>query len=68
MTITQRPLEVRTLQQVKPDRFGGLEGEEEGLKLTWDEAKTYMDEHGLGGDKGVFVDRAQEDYVTDLGL
>eukprot|EP00973_Karenia_brevis_P034049 4696998-Karenia_brevis.AAC.1 len=26
-----------------------------------------MEEHGLVGDQGVFIDRAQENYVTDIG-
>eukprot|EP00973_Karenia_brevis_P069483 9661729-Karenia_brevis.AAC.1 len=27
-----------------------------------------MDDHGLTGDQGVFVDKAKEEYVTELGL
>eukprot|EP00973_Karenia_brevis_P081735 11331378-Karenia_brevis.AAC.1 len=51
------------MQQVKPAKFG--EGEEESLRLNWDKAKVYMDDHGL---TQVFVDKAQEEYVTELGL
>eukprot|EP00973_Karenia_brevis_P007929 1075172-Karenia_brevis.AAC.1 len=40
----------RTWQQAEPDKFG--EGDEEGLRRLWDEAREYMEEHGLGGDKG----------------
>eukprot|EP00973_Karenia_brevis_P053123 7384771-Karenia_brevis.AAC.1 len=54
------------MQQVKPAKFG--EGDEEGLRLSWDDAKAYMDDHGLTGDQGVFVDKAQEEYVSELGL
>eukprot|EP00973_Karenia_brevis_P021547 2961085-Karenia_brevis.AAC.1 len=54
------------MQHVKPAKFG--KGEEEGLRLSWDDAKAYMDEHGLAGDKGVFVDKTQEEYVANLGL
>eukprot|EP00973_Karenia_brevis_P087826 12182658-Karenia_brevis.AAC.1 len=65
MTLTQRPFEVRTLQQVKPDKF--KEGSEEGIRLDWEEAKAYKADNGLGGDQGVLVDRAQEEYATDIG-
>eukprot|EP00973_Karenia_brevis_P002561 350009-Karenia_brevis.AAC.1 len=54
------------MQQVKPAKFG--EGEEEGLTLSWDEAQQYMEEHGIAGDKGLYVDKAQEEYVANLGL
>eukprot|EP00973_Karenia_brevis_P024243 3348142-Karenia_brevis.AAC.1 len=54
------------MQQVKPARFG--EGEEEGRRLNWDDAESYMDAHGLSGDKGMFVDKAQEECVANLGL
>eukprot|EP00973_Karenia_brevis_P047629 6610351-Karenia_brevis.AAC.1 len=54
------------MQQVKPAKFGV--GEEDGLKLSWDEAQQYMDEHGIGGDKGLDVDKPQEEYVANLGL
>eukprot|EP00973_Karenia_brevis_P086116 11943047-Karenia_brevis.AAC.1 len=65
MTITKKPCEVRTLQQVKPDKV--KEGSEEGLRLIWEEAKAYKEENGLEGDQGVIIDRAQEEYVTDIG-
>eukprot|EP00973_Karenia_brevis_P034563 4768629-Karenia_brevis.AAC.1 len=54
------------MQQVKPAKFG--EGEEEGLRLNGDDAKAYMEEHGLTGDKGVSVDKAQEESVANLAL
>eukprot|EP00973_Karenia_brevis_P074783 10392957-Karenia_brevis.AAC.1 len=54
------------MQQVKPAKFG--EGEEEGLRLIWDEAQGYMADHGLSGDQEVYVDKAQEEYVDKLGL
>eukprot|EP00973_Karenia_brevis_P074817 10397736-Karenia_brevis.AAC.1 len=38
------------MQQVKLAKF--KEGEEEGLRLNWDDAQPYMDAHGLSGDKG----------------
>eukprot|EP00973_Karenia_brevis_P094166 12421097-Karenia_brevis.AAC.1 len=27
-----------------------------------------MEEHGISGDKGLYVDKAQEEYVANLGL
>eukprot|EP00973_Karenia_brevis_P041948 5806606-Karenia_brevis.AAC.1 len=53
------------MQQVKPAKFG--EGEEEGLRLSWEDAESYMEEHGITGDKGLYVDKAQEEYVSNLG-
>eukprot|EP00973_Karenia_brevis_P010011 1353315-Karenia_brevis.AAC.1 len=58
------------MQQVKPAKFG--EREEEGLNLSWDDAESdaesYMEEHGLAGDRGLYVDKAQEEYVSNLDL
>eukprot|EP00973_Karenia_brevis_P058347 8123564-Karenia_brevis.AAC.1 len=54
------------MQQVRPAKFE--DGEEEGLRLSWNEAKACMGGHGLAEDQGVFVDKAQEEYVTELGL
>eukprot|EP00973_Karenia_brevis_P024012 3312954-Karenia_brevis.AAC.1 len=54
------------MQQVKPAKFG--EGDEEGLRLKWEEAQAYMADYGLSGDQGVYVDKAQEEYVDKLGL
>eukprot|EP00973_Karenia_brevis_P012825 1742040-Karenia_brevis.AAC.1 len=54
------------MQQVKLVKFG--EREEEGFRLSWDDAGSYMEEHGISGDKGLFVDKAQEEYVAKLGL
>eukprot|EP00973_Karenia_brevis_P086917 12053883-Karenia_brevis.AAC.1 len=47
------------------DRF--KEVSEEGLRLSWEEARAYKEEHGLVGDLRVTVDRAKEEYVTDIG-
>eukprot|EP00973_Karenia_brevis_P020983 2886511-Karenia_brevis.AAC.1 len=65
MTLSQRPFAIRTLQQVKPEKF--QEASAEGLRLTWEEAKVYKTQHNMEGDLGGLVDRAQEDYVTDIG-
>eukprot|EP00973_Karenia_brevis_P042409 5870471-Karenia_brevis.AAC.1 len=53
------------MQQVKPDKF--QEDSEEGLRLTWDEAKSYKTQHNMEGDLGGLVDKSQEEYVTDIG-
>eukprot|EP00973_Karenia_brevis_P028076 3867204-Karenia_brevis.AAC.1 len=39
MTVSHRPFEIRTLQQVKLEKF--QEASEEGLKLSWEDAKAY---------------------------
>eukprot|EP00973_Karenia_brevis_P022479 3094744-Karenia_brevis.AAC.1 len=43
------------MQQVKLAKFG--EGEVESLRLSWDEAKAYMEDHGLTGDQGSLLIR-----------
>eukprot|EP00973_Karenia_brevis_P039946 5514104-Karenia_brevis.AAC.1 len=63
--MSQKPFEIRTLRQVMPDKF--QEDSEEGLRLTWDEAKAYETQHHMEGDLGVLADKPQEEYVTDIG-
>eukprot|EP00973_Karenia_brevis_P080779 11207342-Karenia_brevis.AAC.1 len=52
-SINQKPFLTLTMQQVKPAEFG--EDEEEGIRLSWDDAESYMEEHGISGDKGCLL-------------
>eukprot|EP00973_Karenia_brevis_P073179 10165764-Karenia_brevis.AAC.1 len=64
LSINQKPFLTLTMQQEKPAKSG--EGDEESLRLSWDDAQSYMEDHGISGDKGCFVDKAQEECVANL--
>eukprot|EP00973_Karenia_brevis_P002398 323136-Karenia_brevis.AAC.1 len=36
--------------------------------MSWDAAGEYMEDHGIQGDYGPYVDRAQEEYVYNKGI